>query len=66
MPLVPINAMIADIAGVRQDSDPPGRNVYIRDVATVAEATDINFGYALVNGRGRSTCRWSSRTRPRR
>ena len=28
-----------------------GRNVYIRDVATVADATDINFGYALVNGR---------------
>ena len=28
----------------------PGRNVYIRDVATIADATDLNFGYAIVNG----------------
>src|SRR5579863_7586629 len=26
------------------------RNVYIRDVATIADSTDLNFGYALVNG----------------
>ena len=29
----------------------PGSNVYIRDVATIADATDINYGCALVNGR---------------
>ena len=28
-----------------------GRDVYIRDVGTVADATDINYGYALVDGR---------------
>jgi multidrug efflux pump subunit AcrB len=50
MPLVPMNAMIAN---VQQFGDIPvrlGRNVYLRDVATVADATDLNFGYALVNG----------------
>ena len=29
----------------------PGRNVYLRDVAKVADATDLNYGYALVDGR---------------
>jgi Cation/multidrug efflux pump len=29
----------------------PGRNVYLRDVGTVADATDLNYGYALVDGR---------------
>jgi len=28
-----------------------GENVYIRDVGTVSDATDIPVGYALVNGR---------------
>ena len=28
-----------------------GRNVYIRDVATIEDSTDLNFGYALVDGR---------------
>ena len=27
-----------------------GKNVYIRDVATIQDATDINYGCALVNG----------------
>ena len=29
----------------------PGKNVYIRDVATIEDTTDINYGCALVNGR---------------
>ena len=29
----------------------PGKNVYIRDVATIEDGTDINYGCALVNGR---------------
>ena len=50
MPLVPTNAMIADIQEIGKIPVQPGRNVYIRDVATVADATDVNFGYALVDG----------------
>ncbi len=51
MPLVPTNAMLPDI---QQMGDIPihlGSNVYIHDVATVVDATDINYGCALVNGR---------------
>ena len=29
----------------------PGKDVYIRDVATIQDTTDINYGCALVNGR---------------
>ncbi len=29
----------------------PGKNVYIHDVATIQDTTDINYGCALVNGR---------------
>ncbi len=50
MPLVPINAMISDIQDFGKIPVRAGRNVYIRDVATISDATDINFGYALVNG----------------
>ena len=28
-----------------------GQNVYLRDVATIQDATDITYGYALVNGK---------------
>ena len=44
----------------------PGRNVYIRDVATVADSTDVNFGYALVDGRRSVYIPSSRRTPPRR
>jgi multidrug efflux pump subunit AcrB len=27
-----------------------GRNVYVRDVATIADGTDVDYGYALVDG----------------
>ncbi len=50
MPLVPMNAMITDIQGFGSIPLRTGRNVYIRDVGTVSDATDLNFGYALVNG----------------
>lgn len=50
MPLVPMNAMIENIQEIGSIPVKPGRNVYVHDVATVADATDINFGYALVNG----------------
>ncbi|MDB5310903.1 MAG: czcA 6 [Gemmataceae bacterium] len=51
MPLVPNNAMIRDPKEFGSIPLKPGRNVYLRDVATVSDATDVNYGYALVDGR---------------
>jgi multidrug efflux pump subunit AcrB len=51
MPLVPNNAMVRDPKNFGSIPVKPGRDVYLRDVATVADATDINYGYALVDGR---------------
>jgi multidrug efflux pump subunit AcrB len=50
MPLVPTNATISDVRHFGDIPVKPGRNVYMRDVGTVADATDVNFGYALVDG----------------
>jgi multidrug efflux pump subunit AcrB len=50
MPLVPTNAMIVNIQEFGKIPLQPGRNVYMRDVATIADATDVNFGYAMVDG----------------
>jgi multidrug efflux pump subunit AcrB len=51
MPLVPNNAMIRDPKEFGSIPLKPGLNIYLRDVGTVADATDINYGYALVDGR---------------
>jgi multidrug efflux pump subunit AcrB len=51
MPLVPMNSMVQNIQEIGTIPLRPGLNVYIRDVATIADSTDVNFGYALVNGR---------------
>jgi multidrug efflux pump subunit AcrB len=51
MPLVPNNAMVREPKNFGSIPVKPGRNVYIRDVAKVADATDLNYGYALVDGR---------------
>jgi multidrug efflux pump subunit AcrB len=50
MPLVPNNAMIGNSADFANIPIKTGRNVYVRDVGTVADATDLNYGYGLVNG----------------
>lgn len=50
MPLVPMNAMIVDPQEIGKIPVQRGRNVYIKDVAKVADSTDVNFGYALVDG----------------
>jgi multidrug efflux pump subunit AcrB len=50
MPLVPTNAMVVDIQEIGKIPLRTGRNVYIRDVATIEDSTDVNFGYALVDG----------------
>jgi multidrug efflux pump subunit AcrB len=51
MPLIPNNAMVGDPKNFGAIPIKPGRDVYLRDVAKVADATDINYGYALVDGR---------------
>ncbi|ODA36357.1 efflux RND transporter permease subunit [Planctopirus hydrillae] len=52
-PIVPTNALVKDIKElgsipIRTQDGPP---VYVRDVATIDDATDLPTGYALVNGR---------------
>src|SRR5262245_45418428 len=49
MPLVPNNAVIRTPKEFGSIPIKPGRDVYVRDVATTADATDINYGYALVD-----------------
>ena len=51
MPIVPTNAMVRDPQELGSIPITPGKNVYIRDVATIHDTTDINYGCALVNGR---------------
>ncbi len=53
MPIVPINSLVRqakelETIPIRPGADP---TVYIRDVGTVHDATDIPAGYALANGR---------------
>ena len=50
MPLVPTNAMVDNPQMLGEIPITPGKNVYIRDVATIEDTTDINYGCALVNG----------------
>ena len=52
-PVVPTNALVRDIRDlgsipIRTGSGPP---LYVRDIGTVEDATDLATGYALVNGR---------------
>jgi multidrug efflux pump subunit AcrB/multidrug efflux pump subunit AcrA (membrane-fusion protein) len=53
MPIVPINAIVHEIKELEdipiRINENPG--IYVRDVATVSDASDIPAGYALVNGR---------------
>ena len=53
MPMVPVNSLVRQAKDLEsipiRVGDDPG--VYLRDVATVADASDIATGYALVNGR---------------
>jgi multidrug efflux pump subunit AcrB len=53
MPIVPINALVRQVQELETIPIRPGQDptVYIRDVATVLDASDIPTGYALVNGR---------------
>jgi multidrug efflux pump subunit AcrB len=51
MPIVPTNAMVKDPAELGTIPIRLGENVYLRDVATIEDSTDIPTGYALVDGR---------------
>lgn len=53
MPIVSVNALVKDVSElldipIRKDG---GTIVFLRDVATVADSSDVPTGYALVNGR---------------
>lgn len=51
MPIVPINAMVADPKELENIPVQPGKNVYLRDLGFVEDGTDIRVSFALVNGR---------------
>ena len=50
MPIVHNNATVVDIQRLGTIPIKLGQNVYLRDIATIQDATDITYGYALVNG----------------
>jgi multidrug efflux pump subunit AcrB len=50
MPVVSNNATVVDVQRLGDIPLKTGRNVYLRDVATIQDDTDITYGYALVNG----------------
>ncbi|MGC8642255.1 MAG: efflux RND transporter permease subunit, partial [Isosphaeraceae bacterium] len=51
MPVVSNNATVVDIKRLGDIPLKMGLNVYLRDVATFQDDTDITYGYALVNGK---------------
>jgi multidrug efflux pump subunit AcrB len=53
MPVVPINSLVKQVKDLENIPIRPGQepSVYIRDVGTVHDASDIPTGYALANGR---------------
>jgi multidrug efflux pump subunit AcrB len=51
MPIVPTNAMVKDPKELGAIPIRPGANVYLRDLATIEDSTDIPTGYALVDGK---------------
>src|ERR1700730_8718955 len=51
MPIVPINAMVKDPKELGNIPLRPGDSVYLRDIASIEDSTDIPSGYALVDGR---------------
>ncbi len=51
MPVVANNATVVDKNRLGDIPLKLGENVYIRDMATIEDNTDITYGYALVNGK---------------
>jgi len=53
IPMVPVNSVVTDVrtlndVPIRSDGT---RTIFVRDIGTVADSADIEYGYALVNGR---------------
>jgi multidrug efflux pump subunit AcrB len=51
--MVPVNSVVGDVRGlgdvpIRSDGT---RTIFIRDIGTVTDSSDIETGYALANGR---------------
>src|SRR5947199_1372965 len=51
MPIVPSNALVVTPQELGNIALRPGSSVFLRDVATIEDGTDVPTGYALVNGR---------------
>jgi multidrug efflux pump subunit AcrB len=51
MPMVSNNATVVDIHKIGDIPLKLGKNVYLRDIATIQDDIDITYGYALVNGK---------------
>ena len=51
MPVVANNATVVDIQRLGSIPLKIGINVYLRDIASIRDDTDITYGYALVNGK---------------
>jgi multidrug efflux pump subunit AcrB len=51
MPIVPVNSMVRAAEDLGSIPLRLRQNVYLRDVATIKDGTDIPAGYALVGGR---------------
>jgi multidrug efflux pump subunit AcrB len=51
MPVVANNSTVDDVQRLGDIPLKVGVNVYLRDVATIQDDTDITYGYALVNGK---------------
>ena len=50
MPIVPVDSMVVDPKDLGNIAIRPGEDVYLRDLGTIEDSTDIPSGYALVNG----------------
>src|SRR5262245_24372677 len=51
MPIVPVNSMVIKPDELGKIALKPGESIYLRDIASIEDGTDIPTGYALVNGR---------------
>lgn len=51
MPFVPTNAVVDNVQKIGQIPLRAMRNLYIRDVATISDATDINYGFLVIESR---------------
>jgi multidrug efflux pump subunit AcrB len=51
MPIVPVNAMVKDPKDLGNIPIRPETNVYLRDLGSIEDSTDIPTGYSLVNGK---------------